>query len=438
MLANYLIGLREGLEAALVVSILVAYLVKSGRRDLLPKVWVGVAIAVPGVARVRGPADLRSQGPHLRGTGDHRRLPVDRRRRVRHLDDLLDGSDGTLDEGRPRVEAGPRRCEAGGMSLVLLAVLAVGREGLETALFIWSTTQTLRLEHPTTRCSVPLLGILTAVVIAVLLYRGAVTLNLRKFFTWTGAFLVVVAAGRLRLRRPRPAGGRRPARPEQPRLRRLRARSRRQLVRHPAQGHGQLLARRPPGSRLTVWVLYIVPTMFFFIRTVRRPSRAESLSTTPAPVASSMARSHGGTCDALRPAARRPRRARAARRHCRLHRQQRTSASAEGSTHRRRPPTRPARSRRPRHRAATCAFEVTNKGSKVTEFYLLAADGLRIVGEVENIGPGAHPQPRRHGRPRHVPDGVQARHGRRRHPQRRSRSPTPARTSTPSGDGQPI
>ena len=86
-------------------------------------------------------------------------------------------------------------------SLVVVAVLAVGREGLETALFLWAATQagTREAVGAATPTWEPLLGaalgILTAVVLGYLIYRGALSINLSRFFTWTGAFLIVVAAG---------------------------------------------------------------------------------------------------------------------------------------------------------------------------------------------------------------------------------------------------
>ena len=86
-------------------------------------------------------------------------------------------------------------------SLVVVAVLAVGREGLETALFLWAATQagTREAGGVATPTWEPLLGaglgILTAVVLGYLIYRGAVSINLSRFFTWTGAFLIIVAAG---------------------------------------------------------------------------------------------------------------------------------------------------------------------------------------------------------------------------------------------------
>ncbi|MFD7983314.1 iron uptake transporter permease EfeU [Kitasatospora indigofera] len=192
MFANYLIGLREGLEASLIVCILIAYLVKTGRRDRLLPVWAGITAAVVlsmafGALLQYGSAQLGFEAQEaLGGTLSIAAVCLVTwmvfwmRRTARHLRSDLHGK---LDEA----------VALGTVALVTTAFLAVGREGLETALFIWSAVQaTGDGVRPLIGAA---LGLLTAVLLGWLFYRGALRINLARFFTWTGALLIVVAAG---------------------------------------------------------------------------------------------------------------------------------------------------------------------------------------------------------------------------------------------------
>ncbi|MFE9135820.1 iron uptake transporter permease EfeU [Streptomyces sp. NPDC007355] len=193
MFGNYLIGLREGLEASLVVCILIAYLVKTGRRDALRPIWIGIGVAV-GVALAFGAGlefgsqELTFEAQELLG-GSLSIVAVVlvtwmvfwMRRTARHLRAELHGR---LDEA----------LRMGTGALVATAFLAVGREGLETALFVWAS---VRASSDGTYAPLTgvLLGLLTAVLLGWLFYRGALRIDLARFFTWTGGMLVVVAAG---------------------------------------------------------------------------------------------------------------------------------------------------------------------------------------------------------------------------------------------------
>jgi high-affinity iron transporter len=192
VLGNFFIGLREGLEATLVVSILVAYLVKTGRKDRLRPVWFGVAGAV-GVSLAFGAvlsftsAQMTFAAQEAFGgvlsivaVGFVTWMIFWMRRAARTLKAELHGKVDTA-------------LAAGSLALAVTAAIAVGREGLETSLFIWTAVQaTGQTAAPLTGAS---LGIVCAIVLGWLLYRRAVTLNLARFFTWTGAALIIVAAG---------------------------------------------------------------------------------------------------------------------------------------------------------------------------------------------------------------------------------------------------
>ena len=83
--------------------------------------------------------------------------------------------------------------EAGKRAVVMMALFAVGREGLETALFLWASAKAT--DTSTSPLLGATLGLAAAIGLGWLVYRGAVRLDLRVFFAWTGLFLVVVAAG---------------------------------------------------------------------------------------------------------------------------------------------------------------------------------------------------------------------------------------------------
>jgi high-affinity iron transporter len=192
VLGNAVIGLREGLEASLVVSILVAFLVRTGRRAELPKVWLGVGIAVAVSIGVTLALTLTQQAltfeaqEALGGTlsivavGFVTWMIFWMRRNARSLSRDLQN----------RLEDAVR---IGPVAVVVMSALAVGREGLETAVFFFAAASAA---GETTRPLIGfLLGIAASIVLAWLLYRGALKIDLGRFFTVTGFFLIFVAAG---------------------------------------------------------------------------------------------------------------------------------------------------------------------------------------------------------------------------------------------------
>jgi high-affinity iron transporter len=196
--ATFVIALREGIEAALIMSIVLAYLRQLGATDRSRLVWWGAGLAVSFSAAVG--MVIFVAGAEFEGTAEQLFEGVVtlaavsvltwmifwmRRQGARIKSDLHDKVDTAL--------------VTGGLALAGLAFFAVLREGVETALFIYAAAKGTAVEGtsvaPAAQVIAAILGLALAVILGVLLYRGGIRMNLRSFFRVTGLILIVVAAG---------------------------------------------------------------------------------------------------------------------------------------------------------------------------------------------------------------------------------------------------
>lgn len=193
--ANFLIALREGVEASLIVGVIVAYLVKVGRKDLLPATWagVGLAAALPlglGAYMTWGPYTLTFAAQEILG-GSLSLLAV---AMVTWMILWMARNAAGFSRHLTR-EASQALAQGTPLGVVWIAALAVGREGVETALFVWATVKS----SAQSSLAAPVLGVLAGLSLAILIgwlvYTGAARINLNAFFTLTGLLLVLVAAG---------------------------------------------------------------------------------------------------------------------------------------------------------------------------------------------------------------------------------------------------
>jgi high-affinity iron transporter len=195
VLPTFVIGLREGLEAALIVGIIAAFLSQQGRQDALRWMWLGVLGAVLLCAGVAWALHVAEENLPQRqqeqletvialvAVGMITWMIIWMRRHSADLKGDLQG------------KASVALVEGSALGLIAMAFLAVLREGIETSVFMLAAFQ--QSDRPGLTGTGALLGVLLACVFGYLLYRGGVKINLSKFFRVTGVVLVLVGAGLL-------------------------------------------------------------------------------------------------------------------------------------------------------------------------------------------------------------------------------------------------
>ena len=192
MIANFMIGLREGLEAALIIGILVAYLKKTGQQGQYSKIAAGIISAL-ATAVLAGLAltyvdETASEQTEIAITGTTSLLAVAfvtwmvfwMAKTARHLSKEIQAK---VDQA----------LKSSGAALFTIAYLTVVREGVETSIFLWTAAKT------TNEGQTAWLGALAGLALAALfgywIYKGMLKINLGRFFKYTGTYLLVLTAG---------------------------------------------------------------------------------------------------------------------------------------------------------------------------------------------------------------------------------------------------
>ena len=193
MLPTFIITLREGVEASLIVGIIAAFLGQQGRRDALRWVWTGVSLAIALCLAVG--IGLRVVGENLPQAQQEGMeaiialvavamvtyMIVWMRRHARAIKRMLEG------------EVAEALLNGSVLALVGMAFFAVLREGFETAVFLLAVFESAT--SPAAASIGAILGLVVATVLGYLIYKGGLRINLSRFFRFTGAVLALVAAG---------------------------------------------------------------------------------------------------------------------------------------------------------------------------------------------------------------------------------------------------
>jgi high-affinity iron transporter len=282
VLPTFVIGLREGLEASLIVGIVAAFMIRNGRRREMWALWTGVGFAVTlclavGVALRIAERDL----PQRQQEGLETIIGLVAVAFVSWMILWMRAHAREL-KGDLETNAAAALATGSAWALVLMAFLAVLREGFETAVFLLAIMQSST--NTTSSMTGAVLGIVVAIAIGYAIYRGGVNINMARFFKLTGIVLVLVAAGLLATaaHTAHEAGWLNGLQGHALDL---------QWLVHPGSVRAALLTGifglqpRPAWAEVVVWFAYAVPFLAI-VMAPPRPARArKALSPTPVPVA---------------------------------------------------------------------------------------------------------------------------------------------------------